>query len=84
MVWCLNNQFWKNIFSESLLVFHHWFYLAMMYDFNFKYSYKYIKENDIVNKLFDLVNTNERFELYFKHMDKYIEEGSKQYVRKKI
>ena len=60
------------------------FYLGMMYDFNFRYSYKYIKENCILEKMFDLVNKNERFKQYFNHIDKYIEEGSKQYVRKKI
>ena len=60
------------------------FNLAMMYDFNFKYSYKYIKENGILEKMFDLINKSEEFKPYFDHMDKYIEEGSKQYVRKKI
>jgi len=60
------------------------FKLAMMYDFNFKYSYKYIKEKGIVDKIFDLVNRNKKLEPYFNYIDKYVEEGSKQYVRKKI
>lgn len=60
------------------------FYLGMMYDFNFKYSYKYIKENSILEKMYDLINKNEKFKPYFNHIDNYIEEGSKEYVRKKI
>ena len=60
------------------------FYLGMMYDFNFKYSYKYIKENGILEKMYDLINKNEKFKPYFNHIDNYIEEGSKEYVRKKI
>ena len=60
------------------------FKLAMMYDFNFKYSYQYIKETGIVDKIFDLVNKNKKFEPYFNYIDKYIEERSKEYVRKKI
>ena len=60
------------------------FYLAMMYDFNFKYSYKFIKENGILEKMFNLVNKNEKFVPYFNYMGDRIEKGSKQYVRKKI
>ena len=60
------------------------FYLGMMYDLNFKYSYKYIKENGILEKMYDLINRNEKFKTYFNHIDNYIEKGSKEYVRKKI
>ena len=60
------------------------FNLAMMYDFNFKYSYKYIKENGIVEKMYNLVNKNEKFEPYFSYIDKYVDGRSKEYVRKKI
>ena len=60
------------------------FYLCMMYDFNFKYSYKFIKEKEILEKIFNLVNKNEKFEPYFNYMGEHIEKGSKQYVRKKV
>jgi len=60
------------------------FYLCMMYDLNFKYSYNYIKENGILEKIYNLINKNEKFKPYFNYMDNYLEEGNKEYVRKKI
>ena len=60
------------------------FSLAMMYDLNFKYSYEYLKDNKLVEKIFDLIMSKKKFEPYFSYIDNFIDERSKEYVRKKI
>ena len=85
---CINNDFYENKLSkrESIKTDNDRiiFYLNMMYDLNFKYSYKYIKENNLIQSIFSLINKKERFVDYFNYIDDYVEERSKEYVRKKI
>ena len=59
------------------------FYLAMIYDMNFKYSYKFLKQNKLIEKLFEFIDSKEKFRPYFNYIGKYMKEG-KEYVRKKI
>lgn len=56
--------------------------LALIYDLNFIYSFKYLKENKIIEKIQNQVE-KEIFEIYFKEIKKYIEEQikEKKYVR---
>ena len=60
------------------------FYLAMIYDMNFKYSYKYLKQNKLIEGIFEQLNSKEKFKPYFKYIENYMKEGTKEYVRKKI
>jgi len=48
--------------------------LAMIYDLNFDYSFKYIKDNNLLWRLFDNIKNKEKFIKYFAYVDKYIEE----------
>ena len=56
--------------------------LALIYDLNFEYSFKYIKQNKIIDKIQKQVE-KEIFEIYFKEIENYIEEQikEKKYVR---
>ena len=56
------------------------FYLAMIYDMNFKYSYKFLKQNKLIEKLFEFIDSKEKFRPYFNYIGKYMKEG-KEYVR---
>ena len=47
--------------------------LAMFYDFNFKYSYKYIIENKILEKLYNTLENKDKFKKYFDFIQKYLE-----------
>ena len=55
----------------------------MIYDMNFKYSYKFLKQNKLIEKLFEFIDSKEKFRPYFNYIGKYMKEG-KEYVRKKI
>ena len=58
--------------------------LCMIYDLNFKSTYKYIKEENLLNNFYDKVPNKQLFKQYFEYMEKYINERTKGYVRKKI
>ena len=51
--------------------------IALLYDLNFKYSYKYIKDNKLMYKMFETLKYKDKFKPYFEHIYKYIEERSK-------
>ena len=46
--------------------------LAMIFDFNFIYSYKHIDENNLIWKMYDNLNNKDRFYDYFVYVDKYV------------
>ena len=47
--------------------------IALIFDLNFKYSYKYLKDNMIIEKLFSKLSEKEKFKSYFDEIEKYIE-----------
>ena len=46
--------------------------LAMVFDLNFKYSFKYLYDNNIIWKMYDNIDNKNRFKEYFEYIDKYI------------
>lgn len=48
--------------------------LAMIYDLNFDYSFKYIKENKLVEKMYENVNNKALFKEYFDYINNFIDE----------
>ena len=73
----------KNTKSDSVLL-----RLALIYDFNFKYSYKHIKDNKIMAMFFNTLENKEKFLTYFKYINdyitKYLEERDVEYVGEEI
>jgi len=51
--------------------------LAMVFDLNFKYSYKYLKEYKLIDKIYENIENKNKFKPYFDYINKYIEERSK-------
>lgn len=47
--------------------------LSLVYDLNFKDSYKYLKENKIIDKMYDKIKNKEKLKDYFKETKKYID-----------
>ncbi|MBR3229904.1 MAG: HD domain-containing protein [Bacilli bacterium] len=47
--------------------------LALIYDLNYKYSYTYLKENKIIEKMYKKVKDKEKLKPYFEEINKYIE-----------
>jgi len=58
--------------------------IAMIFDLNFEYSYKYIRENKLIDKIFETLENKEKYKIYFDYIKNYIDEKEKAYVRKKI
>jgi len=48
--------------------------LAMIYDLNFDYSYKYIRENKLIEKMYDRIENKKLFNSYFEYINKFIDE----------
>ena len=48
----------------------------MIFDLNFKYSYKYLRENNLIEKLWDRIKNKEMFKEYFEFINKYIDENN--------
>ena len=48
--------------------------LGMVYDLNFKYSFKYLKENNLIDNMYKRINNKELFNEYFDYIKKYINE----------
>ena len=46
--------------------------LSMIYDLNFIYSYKYIKDNRLIEKIFDGIENKEKYREYFEYIIKFI------------
>lgn len=49
-------------------------HLAMIYDLNFKYSFEYIKNYNLLDKIYKNIEDKDRFKPYFDHMKNYVEE----------
>ena len=49
-------------------------FLAFVYDLNFQFSFKYLKENHIIDKIFEKVKDKEKFKYYFDKVNKYVDE----------
>ena len=48
--------------------------LGLVFDLNFDYSYKYIRENNLIEKLWDRIENKKLFKEYFEYINKYIDE----------
>lgn len=48
--------------------------LSQIFDINFKYSYKYINDNELIKKLFDNIENKDLFKQYFEYADRYVKE----------
>ena len=51
--------------------------LSMVYDLNFKCSLEYLKENGLIDKMFDNIEDKEMFKEYFEYIKNYIEERTR-------
>lgn len=49
-------------------------FLCFIYDFHFAWSYKYLYENKIFEKIYNNLNNKEIFKYYFEEVDKYLKE----------
>ena len=58
--------------------------LAMVYDFNFEFSYEYLKKNRFIDIIYKKLDNQDKFKEYFDYAKKFIEKREKVYVRKKI
>ena len=58
--------------------------LAMIFDLNFEYSYKYISDNKLMDKMLETLEYKDKFKPYFNYANEYVKERNKRYVRKKI
>lgn len=59
--------------------------LCLIYDLNFNYSYKYLKEKQIIEKIFEKTKNKEILKPYFEEIIKYIERKTgEENVRKEI
>ena len=84
----INNEFYKNNLlnrkhlnnvNDNVLL-----KLAMVFDLNFGYSYKYLKDNKIIDNILNKLENKQKFEPYFNYVKGIIEKREKVYVRKKI
>lgn len=62
---CINYKEIKNKSDKIILL------LAVFYDLKFNYSLDYIKENRIIDKLYDNVENKEKYKIYFEQIYKY-------------
>ena len=51
--------------------------LAMIFDLNFTYSFKYIKQYNIIDKIFENIKNKYKFKPYFDYIKTYIEERTR-------
>lgn len=47
--------------------------LCLIYELNFNYSYKYLKENQIIEKMYNKLKNKEKLKPYFEEINRYIE-----------
>lgn len=48
--------------------------ISQIYDLKFDYSFKFIKENNYIEKIYQTLKNKEKFKLYFEEANKYIDE----------
>ena len=53
-------------------------YLAFIYDLNYIYSFKYIKEKHIIDTIYKTIKDKEKFKYYFDKINKYIDNRIKE------
>lgn len=58
----------KNNENDSIICI-----FAFVFDLNFDYSFKYLKETDLINKYYNRLNNKEIFKPYVDEVNKYIE-----------
>lgn len=68
----------KNVNDDIL------FKIAMVFDLNFEYSFKHMKNNRILDSMLNKIENKKLFEPYFDYVKDVIEKREKVYVRKKI
>lgn len=56
-------------------------YLAFVFDLNYDYSFKHLKDNKLIDKIYSQIINKEMFKEYFDYVNKYIDERVKSYVR---
>ena len=64
----LVNLFHKSSKSDSIVV-----RFAFVFDFNFEYSFRYLKENNYVNKMYEGLRDKDRFKYYVDKVNDFIE-----------
>ena len=64
----LINRLDENTGSDRIITL-----LAFVYDLNYKYSFKYLKENSIVERIYNNINNKEKYKYYFDKIIKYID-----------
>ncbi len=47
--------------------------LSLVYDLNFKYSFKYLKDYALINKLYERIKNKQKYKYYFDRINDYIE-----------
>jgi len=67
-----------NNYSDNILV-----YLAMAFDLNFDYSFKYLYDMKLIDKMFDNIVNKDKYRVYFEYINKYILDKNNKYKRKK-
>ena len=51
--------------------------LALIYDLNYKYSFKYLKQSKVLEQIYENINDKDKFKYYFDKIFKYIDERCK-------
>lgn len=51
--------------------------LALIYDLNYKYSFRYLKKTKLVEQIYDNINDKGKFKYYFDKVIKYVNDRSK-------
>ncbi|MBQ9072478.1 MAG: HD domain-containing protein [Bacilli bacterium] len=62
---------WKNVKNEDDKILLD---LAMVFDLNFKYSFEYLKEYKLIDKMFENIGNKNKFKIYFDYIKEYIDE----------
>ena len=52
--------------------------LAFIYDINYIYSFKYIKENHLIDNIYKTIKDKEKFKYYFDKINNYIDNKIKE------
>ncbi|MFQ8642885.1 MAG: HD domain-containing protein [Oscillospiraceae bacterium] len=54
------------------------YHLGYIYDLNFNSSFKYLKDNKLIDKIFEKIKDKEKFKPYFEEIKKYIDSKIKE------
>lgn len=73
----INDAFYKEVSIDRKLVTNSSddiiLSLAMVFDLNFKYSFEYLYNTNLIWKMYDNIKNKEKFKKYFDYVDKYIQ-----------